>query len=165
VFYASVLVDHSLFNMTDRSAAKIRKDMFQPYFSKGAIQRLESMIKCKVQHFLKALGGASSGHKAMDMSLGFSCLTADVVTQYCNQKSLGALDAPDFQFRPIMQIMEVLETSVYSWYVPNVLRGVTNLMALLPLSFVEKYMPPVAAINWVQAVGRPSKDLAKSTDF
>lgn len=54
VFYASVLVDHSLFNVTDRSAAKTRKDMFQPYFSKAAIQRLESTIKAKVAKFFSS---------------------------------------------------------------------------------------------------------------
>lgn len=156
VFYASVLVDHSLFNITDRSAAKTRKDMFQPYFSKAAIQRLESMIKAKVAKFLAVLASASATNKAMGMSLGFSCLTADVVTEYCNQKPLGALDAPDFQFRPIMHIEELFDTSAYSWYVPNVLRVVTHLTALLPFGFVEKHMPPIAAINWVQAVGGPA---------
>jgi cytochrome P450 len=96
VFYAIVVVDHSLFNMTDRAATKTRKDMFQPYFSKVAIQRLESMIKAKVTQFLTVLASAAAGDKAMDISLGFSCLTAEVVTEYCNQKPLGALDAPDF---------------------------------------------------------------------
>ena len=153
MFYASVVVDHALFNITDRSAAKTRKDMFQPYFSKAAIQRLESMIHGKIEQFLTVLAGASAGDKAMDLSLGFSCLTADVVTQYCNQKPLGALDAPDFQFLPLLLIEELFETSSYSWYVPNVLRMVTHLTALLPSKFAEKYLPPVAAINWVQAVG------------
>jgi hypothetical protein len=165
VFYASVVVDHSLFNMTDRAAAKTRKDMFQPYFSKAAIQRLESMIKAKVIQFLTVLASAAAGDKAMDISRGFSCLTADVVTEYCNQKPLGALDAPNFQFRPIVHIEEFFDTSAYSWYVPNVLRVVIHLTTLLPLNLVEKYMPPVAAINWVQVVGGRSIDLTKLTDF
>ena len=165
VFYDSVLVDHSLFNMTDRSAAKIRKDMFQPYFSKGAIQRLESMIKGKIAQFLTVLDGASSGNKAMDLSLGFSCLTVDVVMQYCNQKPLGALDAPDFQFPPILHISELFETAPYAWYFPNVLRVVTHLTTQLPVKFVERYMPPIAAITWVQTVSCPSKDVSRPTDF
>jgi hypothetical protein len=140
--------------MTDRSAAKIRKDMFQPYFSKGAIQRFESMIKGKIAQFLTVLDGASSGDKAMDLSLGFSCLTADVVMQYCNQKPLGALDAP-----------ELFETAPFAWYFPNVLRVVTHLTTQLPVKFVERYMPPIAAISWVQAVSRPSKDVTQPTDF
>ena len=136
--------------MFDRSAAKTCKDMFQPYFSKAAIQRLESMVQEKIEQFLNLLADASSSEKAVDMRLGFSCLTADVVTQYCYQKPLGALDAPDFQFQPILQIDEVLETSSYSWYVPNLLRLATQLTAKLPSSFVDKYIPAVAAINWVQ---------------
>ena len=165
VFYDSVLVEHSLFNMTDRSAAKIRKDMFQPYFSKGAIQRLESMIKGKIAQFLTVLDGASSGDKAMDLSLGFSCLTADVVMQYCNQKPLGALDAPDFQFPPILHISELFDTAPFAWYFPNVLRMVTQITAQLPVKFVERYMPPVAAMAWVQTVSRPFRDVTQPTDF
>ena len=156
------MVEHSLFNMTDRSAAKIRKDMFQPYFSKGAIQRLESMIKSKVARFLTVLDGASSGDKSMDLSLGFSCMTADIVTQYCTQKPLGALDAPDFQFPPILRISGLLEASPFGWYFPNVLRMITQLTAQLPVKFVERHMPPIAAINWIQAVSRPSPKMLHS---
>jgi hypothetical protein len=90
---------------------------------------------------------------------GFSCLTADVVTEYCNQKPSGALDAPDFQFPPIVQVEEVMSTSVYAFYAMNLLRMVTHLTSLLPLKFAEKYMPPVAAINWVQTVGHASEDV------
>ena len=126
--------------------------MFQPYFSKAAIQRLESMIDGKIEQFLGVLARASSGEKALDMSLGFSCLTADVVLEYCNQKSLGALSAPDFRFAPIMQIEEAAVTFPYGWYIPNVVRVVTQLTGKLPLQFQEKYLPPVAAVNWVLAV-------------
>ena len=162
-FYNGVLTDHSLFNMTGRAAAKTRKDMFQPYFSKAAIQRLESVIKGKIAKFLTVLAGVFEG-KAVDMSLGFSCLTADVVTEYYNQKPSGALDAPDFQFPPIVQVEEVMSTSVYAFYAPNLLRMVTHLTSLLPLKFAEKYMPPVAAINWVQTVGHASEDRTTPTD-
>jgi hypothetical protein len=55
--------------------------------------------------------------------------------------------------------------SAYFWYVPNVFRVVTPLTIILPLNFVEKNMPPVAAINWVQVVGGRSIDLTKLTDF
>jgi len=109
------------------------------------------MVQDKVNKFLMILREASSENtKVLDLSLGFSCLTADVAMQYCYQKPFGALDAPDFQFEAIITIEEFLNVVPVSWYFPNLMRAINKLTSKLPATLIQKYMPPVAAIQWIQ---------------
>jgi hypothetical protein len=112
-------VKESLFSIASVKEAKRRKDMLQPYFSKAAVVRSERMIQDKIVEFLKLLRTAASENKPVDLSLGFSCLVADVITQYCYQKSFGALDAPDFRFPPILAIEEFMNSTPYTWCFPS----------------------------------------------
>lgn len=58
-FYNSHIVDGSFFNLCNTKEAKALKDMYQPYFSRAAIQRLEGSIHEKVNKFLDALRKAA----------------------------------------------------------------------------------------------------------
>lgn len=126
--------------------------MYQPYFSKAAIQRLESTIQEKIDKFLLALATASSEKTSVDLSLGYSCLTSDVVMQYCYQKPFGALDAPGFKFGPILSLEDSFDTIPVFWYFPALMKAVFTLASNLPTAFCEKYVPAVAAIQWVHGV-------------
>jgi hypothetical protein len=133
------MIEASFFSIIDHKDAKVRKDMMAPYFSRAAILRLESLIQEKITKFLEVLSTAASSKKVVDLNLGFSCLAADVVMHYCYQKTFGALDAPDFQFRPIVTIEEVFDAAPKK----------------LPEDLVHKYMPPIAATTWIQRVCHP----------
>jgi hypothetical protein len=93
--------------------------MLQPYFSKAAVIRSEPMILDKIEKFLGSLRKAADEGKVVDLSLGFSCLAADVTSQFSYQKSFGALDAPDFQFAPILAMHEFLYSVPYTWCFPS----------------------------------------------
>jgi hypothetical protein len=146
------MMEHSLFSVIDYRDAKQRKDMIAPYFSRAAINRLESLVQERITRFLDLLDLATSSQKVVDLNLGFSCLTADVVMQYCYQKTFGALDAPDFQFLPILTIEECFSSAPYTWYFPKVFKLIDVITRRLPEDTVKKYLPPVAAVTWIQGV-------------
>jgi hypothetical protein len=149
------MIEASFFSIIDHKDAKVRKDMMAPYFSRAAILRLESLIQEKITKFLEVLSTAASSKKVVDLNLGFSCLAADVVMHYCYQKTFGALDAPDFQFRPIVTIEEVFDAAPYTWYFPQAFKILDFVTKKLPEDLVHKYMPPIAATTWIQRVCHP----------
>ena len=139
-----------MFNKHETKLAKPHKDMYQPYFSRAAIQRLEHDIWDKVVVFLGKLGEASDNSKVVDLTLGYKCLTADVVMGYCYQKTFGALDAPDFQFPLIIDFEEFFASQTFSWYFQEFFKNVFSLLDRLPRSWVDKTANSLAAIYAIQ---------------
>jgi hypothetical protein len=77
-----------------------------PYFSKGAITRLEPLIHDRIRKFLAALDSAAVSDELVDLSMGFRSLTSDVVTSYMfADKGFGLLDVKDFK-SPILMALE-----------------------------------------------------------
>ena len=151
-FYQFAMMDDSLFSLIDYKEAKIRKDMITPYFSRGAICQLEHLVEEKILKFLDKLKTAALEGKVVDLNHGFSCLTADVVMHYCYQKSFGALDAPDFEFLPILVIEKCFDAAPYTWYFPGLFKFMTAMTQKLPDAVAQKYLPEVAATTWIQRV-------------
>lgn len=144
VFYRSPITVESLFNIHNTKDAKQRKvsniserskrshwhgsfytwiltpaapqDMLQPHFSKAAIRNGEHSIQEQVNKFLDLLHSASLSKTVCDLSLGFSCLTADVVMDYAYNEPLGALDAADFRFPLILAIEDFFTIIPFTWY-------------------------------------------------
>jgi hypothetical protein len=153
-FYNSLIVDGSFFNVHGTKEAKPIKDMYQPYFSRAAIQRLEDLIHEKVNRFLNALQGAAESSEAVDLTLGYKCLTADVVMGYCYQKTFGALDSPGFRFQLIRDLEGLFRTAPFAWYFPRFINSLSRGLVRLPRSLIEKILKPFAAIFEIQQVCR-----------
>jgi hypothetical protein len=126
--------------------------MYQPYFSRVAIQRLEGLIHEKVNQFLDALQGAAKSSEAVDLTLGYKCLTADVVMGYCYQKTFGALDAPGFRFQLIQDLEELFQTAPLAWYFPTFVNALSRFLSKLPRSVIETIMKPLVATFEIQKV-------------
>ena len=126
--------------------------MYQPYFSRAAIQRFEVSIHEKVNKFLDALRDAAELSKVIDLTLGYKCLTADVVMGYCYGKTFGALDAPDFRFPLIQDLEQLFSTVSYSWYFPKSINIISRLLAKVPRTLIERFMKPLVATFEVQKV-------------
>ncbi len=151
-FYRDPGTEYSLFQITNRQHAKLRKDMLQPFFSRGAIQRLESSIQDKITIFLDKLKIASDEDKAVDLTLGFPCLTGDIVMYYCYQRTFGALEAPDFQFEANKHIQDFFALLQAARYFPNFFNYLDRVISRLPLAVLKKNAPAVAATLWIRNV-------------
>lgn len=78
--------------------------MFVQYFSKTAVYRIEHLIHEQMVKFLNVIHKAAKGKRVLNMTMGFKALTADIVMYYCFQKTFGALDAPEFRFKPLLAL-------------------------------------------------------------
>lgn len=114
---------------------------------------MEVSIHKQVSRFVEILGHAAEESRAVDMTLGFKCLTADIVMEYCFQNILGALDAPGFVFQLIIDLEELIRGAPLAWYFPGILNGLARVLDLLPKSLVELISEPLAATFEIKKVG------------
>ncbi len=143
----------SMFNIARLQPAKQRKDMYSSYFSRAAIQRVESLILSQVKTFLDVLEKSSKEQTAVDLTFGYRCLTADIIMNYCYQKPLGALDAPDFKYPLIVVLRESLSAQMWVSYFSATFNSVFDIASKLPRTVAQKWMPPLAAMRKMQDVG------------
>lgn len=66
-FYCLPIADGSMFNIHETKLSKPHKDMYQPYFSRAAIQNLETEIHAHCAKFLGKLSGAAAQAKVVDL--------------------------------------------------------------------------------------------------
>jgi hypothetical protein len=71
-FYGAYFIHGSFFSVPETKAVKPIKDMYQPYFSQAAIQRLETSIHEKIDKFLGILHEATESTKVVDLTLGYN---------------------------------------------------------------------------------------------
>lgn len=68
--------------------------------------RIERLIQEQLIKFLNVIKNAAQENRVLNMTLGFKALTSDIAMYYCYQKTFGALDAPGFQFEPLLALDE-----------------------------------------------------------
>lgn len=86
------------------------------------------------------------------MTLGFKCLTADIVMEYCYQETFGALDAPGFNFQLILDLEELIRGAPMTWYFPTLMNCLARVFCAVPRSLVETVLKPMAATFDIQTV-------------
>ena len=151
-FYSHPFFDGCLLTISDPKSAKLRKDMFTPYFSKAAIAGLEPLLKGCVRKFLNIMVQAGKDHKVVDLNYGYRCLTADIIMEYCYQKPFGALDAPDFHFPLIVALDSSGQAGQWDKYFVKTFAMVTAIIQALPSRLADFILPPMASVRWMQAV-------------
>ena len=137
--------------------------MFQPYFSKASIQRLEPLLKGKCLKFSEKLREAAKQNKAVNLSWGYRCLTADTIMDYSYQKPLGALDAPDFDFQLIKALDEFAEGGIVEKYFVKLSNLIFDILQALPPKFAKAILPPIASVQWLKSVSRISTQYTQGT--
>lgn len=73
---------------------KSRRKLLDPYFSKGAVARLESVIKANSDKFTESLTKAKASGEPINLSLLSRCFTGDVICEYIFGSSTKFLDDP-----------------------------------------------------------------------
>ena len=73
---------------------KMRRRVFEPYFSKQAVFRLEASIRSNVEKLSERLAESRKPRKSISVSLLGRCFTADVISEYVFAQSYGFLDNP-----------------------------------------------------------------------
>ena len=94
------LIDTSAFLTIEHSKHRMRRDPWNPYFSKASVSRLQPLlIQSLVNKLCDRLGECWGAGKTVIMSHAYACLTADIISEYTFPQGYGFLDRrPDFTF-------------------------------------------------------------------
>ena len=146
-FYDLSLLKGAYVSSNSKSAL-IRKNMQSPLFSKEAVRSSEHLITDMIAKFLKTLSGYASRARPVDLSMGLTCLAADVSMNYGFQKPLNALDAEGFESEIIMATEALIR--LFPWFVHfrKTLEAFTWVTVHLPTWFIRRFMKRLALVNW-----------------
>ena len=131
-----------------------RRNLFSSSFSRESLRRSESHIQNLISKFLRILQAAVSEDegKIVNLSLGFCCLTSDVIMNFSFSKPLGALDSRNFEFPMTLALNEAVEYGLWPLYFPSSFRIMFQWIDNLPSWFLDKHMKPLALTKWCMRV-------------
>ena len=89
-------IPDSVFGAVSHNLHRMRRAALNPFFSKASVNKLEPIIFEAVNKLCRQLSTYESSGKAVDLTMAFSCLTTDIVTEYAFAKSSNFLDSPTF---------------------------------------------------------------------
>ncbi|KPI40433.1 Trichodiene oxygenase [Cyphellophora attinorum] len=144
VIYSFHFTAGGFFNKLRVKDAKPHRDLYMSYFSRGAVQSLEPRIREHLTTFLTQIDRMSSEGKAIDLTRGFRCLSADTLMRYSYDRPFGATTSPDFVFPLLEAIESMFRNSPIGWYFPNIMFYVTRWVKAAPRSWT-RFDPGIAA--------------------
>ena len=136
------------FSSESHELHRARAATLAPFFSKASVYQLEPIVQTVVDQLmarLHALRGTSSNVNMID---AFSCMTADVISEYAFARSFGFIHDPDFSphwHRVMMDLSESFHLfKQFGWLEPT--------MRSLPTSFAKNASPKLVALFDLQDV-------------
>lgn len=120
-----------------------------PFFSRQSIQQLEPLIQKQMLKFFETLERKPFG-SVVDITMGYKCMTADVIMEYCFKKSLGFLDVENFQAPLILALDDFFKDLPKSWYFPNFQAFMFRAVGMLPEKMVTRFVPVMAGTQWIK---------------
>jgi cytochrome P450 len=158
IWHDNPFLTGSLQSQQTLQETKKRKEFFASFFSKGAIIRVEPLLhRQKLIQFLDTLRDTvenNGGRAVIDFYLGFRCLTADTIMDYCFQNDLNALASPGFQNPTVNAFIEGFDLALISAYFPNFFRALNKIIFALPEGIRAKYFAPVYGFQTMQNLSR-----------
>ncbi|KAF9072158.1 cytochrome P450 [Rhodocollybia butyracea] len=99
------------FSFCDPKAAKKRRGLLQPLFSRRGVMDLEYVIQKKVDRLIGILEKKyDSPDATVSMSVAYNALTTDIITSYCFAESANTLDTPNFAHPMLIGIQNTFKS-------------------------------------------------------
>ncbi|BAE64654.1 cytochrome P450 [Aspergillus flavus] len=86
----------SVFGAVSHDLHRMRRGALSPFFSKAAVTKLEPVIYSAVDKLISRIEEVVESTGFVDLTMAFSCMTTDIVTQYAFAESSRFLENPDF---------------------------------------------------------------------
>ncbi|KAI0038829.1 putative P450 monooxygenase [Auriscalpium vulgare] len=144
-FYRAFDMDAAALCMVKYEAAKERKDVLSPLFSRQSTIKMQELLQTKVDNFCSALKAQHATKMASDLSLGFRCLAMDTITEFCYGRSINVTSTPNFQADLVFALDEMLPVITLSkyfiviiWLVRNMPRRLASYLGSPTLSSLFK---------------------------
>ena len=126
------------------------RNLYSAYFTREATRRAEPLVQSSVSKFLNLLQLAASEKepKTLNLSLGFRCLSSDIITNSMFDKPLNWLESPDFDYPMTRAVKEASMFLQPATYFPIPFRMVSRWLGRLPSWFLYKYVESLALTKW-----------------
>ncbi|KAL8693001.1 MAG: hypothetical protein Q9218_002090 [Villophora microphyllina] len=130
--------DLAVFDTLDHDMHRLRRQPWNPYFSKQSVTRLQPLlIQPLVDKFCDRLASVQAAMKPVNMTHAFGDLTADIISEYSFPKGYNNLDQPEFRGKDYDALMALSSLShwlkQFGWLFP--------LLNSIPL-WITKYTSP-----------------------
>ncbi|KAG4418059.1 hypothetical protein IFR04_008796 [Cadophora malorum] len=131
-------VPQSMFGTNDHDLHRIRRAAVHPFFSKGAVRKLQPIIEERVEALMGRFRGFQASGEPVPLNYAFSAYTNDIAQEYAFARSDHRIDQDDFeptfhdasvagstggalikQYPWILPLMKVLPDSFMTWLDPN----------------------------------------------
>ena len=165
VWHNNPFLTGSLQSKTTLAETKKRKEFLSPFFSKAAIIRVEPFLhRQKLSLFLDTLRNAAQANNqqgsVIDFFLGFRCLTADTIMDYCFQQDLNALAEPGFHSKIVEAFIAGFDLALVGMYFPKFFELLNSIIFRLPERERERFFAPVHGFQTMQEVCFPPTKLS-----
>ncbi|EFQ97138.1 hypothetical protein MGYG_00181 [Nannizzia gypsea CBS 118893] len=103
---------------------RLRRSALNQFFSKAAIAKLEPMIQRKVEKLAHQFERHAETRGPIPLTVAFSCMTTDIVTEYAFANSYDFLDSPTFEpnFHEAISAGSLIATwqKQFPWLIPAI---------------------------------------------
>ncbi len=149
----------SFFQKSNIKDAMFHRNLYSAYFTREATRRAEPHVQNSVSKFLKLLQSAVSENewKIVNLTLGFRCLSSDVITNFMFEEPLGWLESPEFDYPMTRAVKEASHYLQPATYFPALFRAVFRWTGRLPSWFLYKYVESLALTKWWVKVRSPPR--------
>ena len=115
--------DVAAFNTLDHDKHRMRREPWNPYYSKQSVSRLQPLlIQAIVDKLCNGLGEYQAARNPVVMTHAFSSLTTDIISEYSFPKGYDLLDKPEFDSEHYNAWMELSRVShilkQFGWLYP-----------------------------------------------
>lgn len=140
-FSAQFGIPDSVFGTPGHDLHRLRRGSLNRFFSKASVTKLEPIIHNAIEKLISQLQTHTGSGNPVAMTMAFSCMTTDVVTEYAFDKSYDFLGSPTFV--PNFHRAIVAGTDMGPWF--KQFPWLITLMNKLPRSIVT-WINPEAAV-------------------
>ena len=133
-------------------AAVKRRELYHHYFSKTAIRRADALIQEKISLLVDVLGSMAKDNRPVNLSRGYRCLTADIVSEYVYQEEFGGLNSKDFIHPVIEACDQLVESTMWPTYFRRTFALLDTIASLLPDIALTYLSPQLLAVREFQRV-------------
>ena len=133
-------IPDSVFGTIGHDLHRMRRGALNHFFSKASVTKLEPIIHKAVEKLISQLQGYAGTGRPATMTMAFSCMTTDVVTEYAFDTSYDFLDSPTFE--PNLHRAIIAGSDMGAW--TKQFPWLMTLMKSLPPAIIARINPEAA---------------------
>ena len=137
---------------------RLRRIPMNKMFSKASISKLESLIHSTIDGLITRLRELQETQKVVTMSLAWTCVTMDIISDYAFGKSYNYVQTSR-EFRT--RVRDATDSIAKSGYIVKQMPWIIPLMKKIPYSVMRILYPTVVDLLIFQDVGLLSLDEAR----